>query len=435
MHFRLTSRADRPSARFTSEVAYARPIPAKKRDFEAGGHWASATESVKVFDDIPRSDMSPSRYSEPAFEYTNRSARLEAIKIREVIEAWFDEFPQADRPVLRTRLRSSANKEHFAAFFELYLFVLLSRLGYSLECHPSVRDTRRRPDFRASTSQRSHLYLEAVMAYHEGDHAQAATARENAVFDAINTMESPDFWLSLEVSGAPRTPPPAKRLKRDLTQWLSTLNWQSLRASYISKDYRSLPRLTFNCEGWTIVFSPIPKGEKARGSPGARPIGAKSGSFHISRAKDAVRDAIALKATEYGQLGHPYVITVNSYGVHTDREDALEALYGTAQVVIDPSARTPMVHYATDGAWRGPRGPRNTRVSGVLVIDSLHPWSVAARTPLLLVNPWAKYRLRGPITTLPCVRLLRGRLKDLSGLSARLLMDLPEQWPEDDATG
>jgi hypothetical protein len=42
-----------------------------------------------------------------------------------------------------------------------------------------------------------------------------------------------------------------------------------------------------------------------------------------------------------------------------------------------------------NGFWWGPKGPRHTRVSAVLVARNIRPWHFVDREPVMWHNPWA----------------------------------------------
>lgn len=96
-----------------------------------------------IFTQIDRSDVDPAKYTESYFSFLNRSARIEAERVRDLMEEWLSDYPFAERSQLAIRLQSSINAEFLAAYFELYLFSLLSRLGYSIEIHPKMKSSER----------------------------------------------------------------------------------------------------------------------------------------------------------------------------------------------------------------------------------------------------------------------------------------------------
>ena len=66
---------------------------------------------------------------------------------RDELERWYARFPDRDGD-LRSRFRGR-DSSHDGAFFELFLRELLSRLGFSVEVHPTLKKGSR-PDFLVS---------------------------------------------------------------------------------------------------------------------------------------------------------------------------------------------------------------------------------------------------------------------------------------------
>ena len=117
-----------------------------------------------------------------------------------------------------------------------------------------------------------------------------------------------------------------------------------------------------------------------------------------------------------------------------DQIDVMEALFGK-EVLVFPQGLPPNVQPETkltrrpDGAWTSTFGPRNTRVSGVLIGVSVMPSSIAAKDLELYHNPWAQHPCEGPITRLTEYAPIENRITKKVGEHPRALFDLPEAWP------
>ena len=75
------------------------------------------------------------------------------------------------------------------------------------------------------------------------------------------------------------------------------------------------------------------------------------------------------KAGKYGDLNLPFLIAINYMGLHCDRIDWTDVLYGSAAVNIwfdEKDAHYQEPFRKTDGFWIGKQGPRNTHVSGII---------------------------------------------------------------------
>jgi len=197
--------------------------------------------------------------------------------------------------------------------------------------------------------------------------------------------------------------------------------------------FDAVPQWQYQHEGWTIDFYPIPKSDAARGRGGVRPIGVlfEQGKFLTTR--DAIRDAIVEKSGCYGGLDQPYVIAANVLSDHVDRTDAMEALFGSETIRYTIAAgvsQEPQEGRAHNGAWFGPAGIQNTRVSAALIFPNLSQSSICHTAPCLYHNPWATRPYDGELDRLNRAVPGNANTMDFSdGESVHSVFDLPEDWP------
>jgi hypothetical protein len=392
---------------------------------------------MKLFDEIDRQDERPARYAEPQFTYLNRSARVIFSRTRQVLEAWFSRYPVSERPDLRARFRSKKDQQHHAAFFELFLHELLLQLGCSVTIHPSPGETTtRRPDFVAESPSGSRFYIEAVVVTGESEKNAAATARMNVVYDALDRLDSPNFFIGVELRGAPKTPPRAEPMRSFLRERLAALDPDEMTQLVRSASFDALPRWRFEHEGWEIDFFPIPKSPRARGKPGIRPVGMRMPEPFWSEPRLAIRDAIVEKARRYGDLDLPYIIAVNALEAGVDRIDIMEALFGKEKftVKLTPSGPSrPQMTREPDGVWTSPSGPRHARVSAVLLASPVLPWNVPRAQICLYHNPWARRPYASELTRLPQAipdSTTARHMEWQDGESLARIFGLHPQWPE-----
>jgi len=391
-------------------------------------------ETKKLFDEMDRDYTGPALYAEPMFDYLNRCARLECKRIRNLLEQWFKNFPSEFQDELRTRFRSKDDRQHLAAFFELYLHELLSKSGFSVEIHPVVSNKATHPDFKVLKDGKPLFYLEATLAA-LSDEDTSAKARENQVYDALNRMKSPNFFVGVKVHGAPTTNPPGAKMRRFLERRLSNLDPDMIAEQFQQGGFETLPRWEWKHDDWQITFFPIPKKPEARGKPGVRPIGLQMYDARLITPHIGIKKAIQDKATKYGELDLPYIVAINvmdEFGA--DDIDISNALFGEEQVTLifrgnEVIGKRP--GRKPNGAWYGPDGPQNKRVSAVLIAVNLNPWKIAKVTPVLWHNPWANYPLPSDIWQLP--QLIPdekdNRLFKKDGKSAWQLLSLCPNWP------
>jgi hypothetical protein len=385
---------------------------------------------MSLFDEVQRSDNEPAQYAEPVFAYMNRSARSEFEEIRETLEGWFSRYPKKEQPELRGRFRSNIDSQHQSALFELLLHELLVKLDCRVTIHPILPNTSRTPDFLVEPLEDSHFYIEAVLATNESADEAAALARVNTVYDILDRkVEATNFFLWLNVEGAPKSPPPAKRIAAFLNERLAKLDPDSVTKLYETYGPDAMQSWHFEHDDWIVEFQPIPKKPEARNKKGARPIGAQSTGVHWVDHRTPIRDAINKKAGMYGDLDLPYVIAVNVLEF-IDEIDIMEALFGKEQFTIAFSQGDPVepvglqMSRVPDGVWTSYGGPRNTRVSGVLLATRLSPWNLSHRNVRLYHNPWTKRPYSSVLTRLPQAIFEDNHMKKVDGESISTILEL-----------
>jgi hypothetical protein len=250
-----------------------------------------------LFDDVERTDPTPMLRCEPYFTFINRTSRPGAEAIRETAERWFSRYPAGNQPALRTRFRSSIDREHHAAAFELLLHEVLLRFGCTLELEPSLTNgSTKRPDFLVTALNGDRFYLEATVVTGKTSEEEAAQEHANRVYDAIDRIDSPNFFLGVVVGGAPKSSVPSKGMRRFLAQCLAVMNPDAVIAAYNREGEVALPRWEFRHDGWEVTFFPIPKSPEARGEAGVRPLGLVATGFRWARTASHLRDSLVDKA-------------------------------------------------------------------------------------------------------------------------------------------
>jgi hypothetical protein len=393
--------------------------------------------AMKLFDNTARDHEGPARYAEPSFSYLNRSARPAVKRIRQVLEAWFGQYPESEQAELRGRFRSNDDRQHNSAFFELLLHEVLAAMGCFVEIHPSPLDsgTTRHPDFLVRPRAGSCFYVEAILATAESAEESAARARKNEVYDALNRLDSPNFFVGLDIAGAPSTPPSAKRIRAFLKKRLDKLDPDEIGAHWKSGQIKAVPKWPYEHDGWSITFYPIPKSPKLRGQSGVRPIGMVSPEARFVDSSTPIRNAIVEKAGRYGDLKLPYIIAVNALDeAPVDKIDIMDALFGNEQYTVafgkTGMVSEPEISRAPNGAWTSEARPRYTRVSAVLLTLGLFPWTVGSARTYLVHNPWAQRPYSSPLTRLPQGIPEDGQIRWQEGDSLYEILGLPPQWPD-----
>ena len=375
----------------------------------------------------------PKRYGEPIYTYYRDSERAGIVTIRALLEDWFLEIPAAEQLDLQQRFRSPIERQHRSAVFELFLHHMLLRLGFQLEFHPRIPGVATRPDFLVSQNGQALFYLEAI-AVGNSVREEAGENRMNQVYDALNNLDSPDFYLGLRVEGAPETPPPGARLRGELTRWLATLDRQAIRRAYEEERYEDVQTYEWMHDCWRIVFDPIPKGDEARTNPTVRPIGMTMPMRAAQLTLDeSLRDGVKAK-DRYGRPNVPLVVAIQVVEeFRIAKIDVMNGLFGPEAIAIDPEGN-PRAGRIPNGAWISPSGPIHTSVSAVMAWSTLEPWNFSAIDPIVVHNPYARVPVERD--TLPFAQHVvdreRAVLVEQPGASMEDILALPKDWVQDD---
>jgi hypothetical protein len=284
-----------------------------------------------------------------------------------------------------------------------------------------------KPDFLAVRSD-ARFFMEAAVVTNESRDRRKREAVRSAVYDIINEVDSPDYFLGIkECTLKGHAQPPRQAILAFLRAHIGAANYEEVSTAFAE----GLDRVTwiYDDDRITLVVNPVPKA-KARGEPGLRPIGIYPMESRWGGSKDAIRKRLSEKAKRYKNLSERFVIAVNCVSRWgTDWDDIVDALFGSLQIVVDARTRESHESRARDGLFMGEKGPQNTRVSAVL-ITTVFPWSLVNASVKLVLNPWAAHPLTEDVLPFEPVRVVDGKLTTAAGVSLKSLLELPDNWPE-----
>lgn len=386
---------------------------------------------MTAFDDIERTLTGPAGHLISSFDYLNESARAEAARVRAFIDAALAQYPAEHRAAMCTRLRSVDQTQHLGAFFELALHELLLREACTVVAiEPPIAGSNRSPDFLVETGEGVRFYLEATLATGRSQVDAAAEQRMAEALAAIDTIESPDYYFGVHTSAPPAQPVSRRRLRRVLQVWLEGLDYDAVCAAWEAGS--EIPSLIHEQHGMRIRIEPCPR-RRMRGLAGQRAIGmiAPEGAS-VVQPHLAINSAVTGKASRYGDLDLPYIIAVNALGAFAEPTSVTNALFGSEYIAVREvdGAWQHREFRHPDGAWLGPRGPINTRVSAVLSTQRLTPWSIAQKRAHLTLNPWARRPLGVAPFTVDRSWVEADQIRSASGRSFAEVFELAADWPE-----
>lgn len=274
--------------------------------------------------------------------------------------------------------------------------------------------------------------MEAVLTHCPSKEVEAAGRRQARVYDCLNQMSSPNFFLGVHVTGSPRSSPPGTRLRSELETWVAKLD-PDMIAQLIFEDRRDdIPRFYWKHDGWELEFEPLPKSPASRGKPGIRPLGTRVPEARWMNTASEIRKAVKSK-TKYGKLELPLIVCVNILD-WVDRIDVFNALLGDEQTIVSfagPQVLSECDSRARNGIFGCEGRPATGRVSAVVVARDLVPFTMGKIDPELFHHPWPYHELTQDFWCLPqwIVNREKSRLEGVAGRTAASVLGLPDPWP------
>lgn len=386
-----------------------------------------------IFSVIDRTDLSRKLWSEPSFRFLDRSARPTAARVREKIEEWASHYPQSGVLEWRGNFRSSDDAQHHGAMFELLLHELLRRLGCTIELHPTLEETSRRPDFLVHGDKGHEFLLEATVCMDHPD--SAAESRLSDLRDSLDRIRTTHIMFDLRYDGMPEEPVPGGRIRREIETDLSGHDVEVLRDLAENGEWDRLPSWEFTFPGITLHLTAFPTRIPRESPTTSRAVGITMGGAQIAHTDENIRDAVLRKASRYGKPSLPYVVAVNVLGDFPPESiDIFNALFGKEAlevgITIDGIQHERDVRQP-DGVWYGRGGLQNRRVSGVLIGSGVGPWNLGESGLQLVTNPHAYHTYECELTSLD-----RWVTEDdgahytrVRGLSLPEVFEIPQGWP------
>ena len=341
-----------------------------------------------LFDTGPRTRQGPAKYGEPSFPYLNESARPSFTAVRDLLDSWFAVYPGKQGSELRRRFRSSNDRQHHGAFFELYVHALLTRIGFDARPNPDVPGIRSHPDYLLERSGRRLAYLECTVANASGEDS-GAEARKERIHRVLSKVIHPNFIIGVCVDLVPRRDVSEDLLIRPVADWLDTVDPDALHAADVL-----LPRAWKELTGpdWKVTVEAIPRRPEMRGIPLESGVGMLGPYGGWISPTEPLRSALRAKAKQFSRLDLPLIVAISCADYHVERHDITSALFGSPQLTIqlhsDGSERSHEGRAPNGAWWRGRAAGR--RVSAALFVRQLVPWTVRRAEPVLWIHPWSE---------------------------------------------
>jgi hypothetical protein len=402
---------------------------------------------MRLFDEVKSLGERTILYNESTFDYIQGSGRPEIIRVRNLLESWFSDYSDEEKENLRKRLRGekqngqkhklSLRRSSFQqAFFELYVYILLRRLGCNVVVEPNIghiQGKKTSPDFLATHESTGYSFYVETTVQTDGK-AQKYDDFEREIKATLDQIRCPDFVICIDqfrITSKQWTLS-TKRLTRDIEKRLSELGSEPFS--------RASSPLTLKDRGWRLTFHFESRSEQelwVRPSRSLKETGSTGTVFDTENIRKAIKD----KASHYGHLNHPFIIAINVREHLVTPETVFEALYGSVKHVFNVVPHEGRViddlefsHFQPkdNGAFRA-RGRQHTRVSAVWVASSLFdPSTIGSADMYQFENHFAEERFQPNFPCLPsCYIDDKGELAVRHGVTPQQLFGIESYWPEE----
>ena len=359
---------------------------------------------MHIFDDIERTYLGPAENAEGQFAYLNRSAHPKWAKVRAVMETWFAEYPLEHRNDLMGRIRDDSDAQHNSAYFELFLYTVFSRLGFSITIHPDSPTGKGNPDFLLDSQDITPFYVEATVVHGESQQEENIRKFEAQIKDHINSIDSPDFSLVSQIIRVGSNQPKLRKFKRKVDEFVQKASWEPIKAMQDLRIFNQDMEKTISCEGWVIKIFLIAKGD-TRHKTGMVNVGMDIkyvGNESLLEEKEivSIRKNIRKKSHRHGKMAAPYVIILN--------------------IMSDLAVSFPLERLMNSALWgnEGVLIQANTRVSAIIALLHATPSHIPELDKVYVChNPHA-------INPLP-----ESAFRLLQGDPLREILGLPPNWP------
>lgn len=379
-----------------------------------------------LFEHKERTDDKPANHLDNTYDFYDRSSSKQVAQVRDTLNVWFDNYPESEKKELKKRFQTSFS----SPFFELFLHEFFRRQGFTLEPHPILPDTTKRPDFLV----RGHgleFYLEAKESTDKSESEKSVENRIKQLYDQINKTNTPNFFFVInELLLKSNNQPSGKNIIRYIESQLPQFDPDEVAKPLQQTGLEKPETITYEDNDLKLVISLIPKLPNVRGKEGLRPIGIYPIDYYWCGADTSIKISIEKKATRYGELDKPFLICINLISEKGDGcYDMMNALFGSLQLTFlsKPANRDERLTRAKDCVFFNSQGPKFTRVSAIL-ITHVHSANLHIANHWLVRHPFASRELSFDPFDITKVVVENHQIKTLNEKSIKDILEIPDNW-------
>jgi hypothetical protein len=331
----------------------------------------------RLFEEVERTNSSPAAYNEDSFSFLNRAAGPYWQRVRTVLDDWYAVFPDISADLWK-RFRKPDPKQHYAAWWELYLHYIFTNLGFRVTPNAELPEGGSRPDLLVERGADC-FYVEAVTVFSGIVSSESHTALEPRILDLINTIDASNFFVSVRFVQSSTAMPKAEDITRPIERWMAEHDADDV----LKLSALDLPTTSIATGGWVLELRLIPRSPEFRGKPDNRLVGTSGATGGFTNDRQQIYRALERKKKQHKATDGPTVIALMAINGFVGDTEFTDALFGSQSVRMEIATGTTTVTRNPDGFWVGQRGPASKKISAVLSGVSVLPTNCAT-TPLRL---------------------------------------------------
>ncbi|MEQ8524543.1 hypothetical protein [Gracilimonas sp.] len=376
-----------------------------------------------LFEEKERNDFSLAKHQESTFEYYDRSATELAVKVRTLLNKWFENYPEEDKNNLQSRLEY----EFESCFFELVVFQLFKKMGYEIEIHPSLPDSKKSPDFLMKKGV-DEIYVEAKAI--KDDTENAHNKIRARVLDRLNRINTPNFYLSINEFVLKKIKSPSeKKISVYIENEIKKFDPDEVIENKNKYLDRFGPQIIYENEKVKLEVTLIPIKKEFRGRKDRKGSIGVYGDYGVkwNNIVEVLTNALSKKAGYYGKLNKPFIVFINYVGDHIlSQHNIYDTLFGREKVIFE-NKKPVSIQRELEGFFGDGLNPNYKRLSGVF-FTRIFPSNLHVAEHWLVKHPFSNKSIDMNMIDLKRIELKTDRIIEFPGKKVSEVLGIPEDW-------
>ena len=342
---------------------------------------------IALFDDVIRNDLNYSKNNENPYDFYNRSSRYKFVVVRELLSQWFSQYPEEEKKELKNRFKKTFD----SAFYELFLYHLFINLGFQVEIHPKLPDSKKRPDFLI-IKDKLEIYVEAKVDYDKSSGLIATERKISQFYDDLNKLKVKGFYFAVEdLDLKNNSQPSAKKVIKFIEKEIDKLNPEFRENILQENNFDQIPCFLYDDETISLKITPLPTDISLKDKIIENPIGMSPFKLLTDSGEQSMENSIKKKAKRYGKLDKPFIVCLNAINEKFPRiADFERVIWGVEALISLNKPETVSFQWSRkeDSIFFNNKNATLENLSGVL-ITRVYPNSIPNSKYHLFKHPYS----------------------------------------------